>query len=137
MERDQEILETMRGIVDPDLGKDIVTLGFIKDLHHDAAGNVAFTVELTTPACPVKEQFKTLCEEAVARLPWVKSVTVLMSAQSRRGPAAAPLSARAPGLQKSRVDPRRIELQGRRGQIHRRREPRVHAGEHGCEGRNF
>jgi Mrp family chromosome partitioning ATPase/DUF971 family protein len=98
MNRDQEILDQLRHIVDPDLGKDIVTLGFIKDLHHDDKGNVSFTVELTTPACPVKERFKSDCEEAVSKLAWVTSVTVLMSAAPRR--ASAPLAAKAPGLAK-------------------------------------
>jgi metal-sulfur cluster biosynthetic enzyme len=71
MSRDQEVLESMRHIIDPDLGKDIVSLGFIKDLRHDETGRVSFTVELTTPACPVKEHFRTSCEQAVRGLPWV------------------------------------------------------------------
>jgi len=76
---DNQILDSMRGIIDPDLGKDIVSLGFIKELKING-GDVSFTVELTTPACPVKEQFKIDCETAVKGVPGVTSVTVSMSA---------------------------------------------------------
>ncbi|MCE9616263.1 MAG: P-loop NTPase [Lentisphaerae bacterium] len=84
MSREQDVLDSMRGIIDPDLGKDIVSLGFIKHLQITEAGAVSFSVELTTPACPVKEQFRTSCTEAVAALPWVTGVTVTMGAQARR-----------------------------------------------------
>ncbi|HMP74971.1 MAG TPA: P-loop NTPase [Kiritimatiellia bacterium] len=98
MNRDTQILDSMRHIIDPDLGKDIVSLGFIKNLQHNERGEVSFTVELTTPACPVKEHFKTSCENAVRALPWVTAVTVTMSAQARTN--SNPLMARAPGLEK-------------------------------------
>lgn len=96
MTRDQEILEQLKAIIDPDLGKDIVTLGFIKNLKHDEAGAVSFLIELTTPACPVKEQFKRAAEAAVRQLPWVTSIAVTMGAQARGNP----LMSAGPGLQK-------------------------------------
>ena len=74
-----QVLDSMRGIVDPDLGRDIVSLGFIKQLNIKG-GDVSFTVELTTPACPVKEQFRVDCERAVKAVPGVTSVQVSMSA---------------------------------------------------------
>lgn len=77
------ILNSMRHIIDPDLGRDIVSLGFIKNLKIDG-GNVSFTVELTTHACPVKDTFKMRCEEAVRALPGVISVTVTMGAMERK-----------------------------------------------------
>lgn len=101
MSRETEILDSLRHIIDPDLGKDIVSLGFIKDLVHDEGGRVSFTVELTTPACPIKERFKQQCEEAVRALPWVTAVAVTMSARPREA-APNPLLARAPGLEKVR-----------------------------------
>ncbi len=73
----------MRHIIDPDLGKDIVSLGFIKNLQI-SGGDVSFVVELTTPACPVKEQFKTDCEQAVKTISGVTSVAVEMSAMQPR-----------------------------------------------------
>ena len=48
---EQLILDSLRQIQDPDLHKDIVTLGFIRDLKIDG-GNVSFRIVLTTPACP-------------------------------------------------------------------------------------
>jgi Mrp family chromosome partitioning ATPase/DUF971 family protein len=96
MNREQQILDRLRAIVDPDLGRDIVSLGFIKDLNVSDGGDVSFTVELTTPACPVKERFRTDCETAVRALPWVREVNILMSAPARG--AAGPLAAKAPGL---------------------------------------
>ena len=76
------VLTALRVVIDPDLRKDIVTLGFIKDLTVDGA-RVGFTIELTTPACPVKEQMKAQAETAVRALPGVTDVTVLMSAKVR------------------------------------------------------
>jgi metal-sulfur cluster biosynthetic enzyme len=53
------VLSALRRIIDPDFGEDIVSCGFVKDLSIDqASGAVGFTLELTTPACPVKDQFK-------------------------------------------------------------------------------
>lgn len=78
-----QILDSMRHIIDPDLGKDIVSLGFIKNLKV-SGGDVSFTVELTTPSCPVKEQFRSDCEKAVKKLPGVNSVRVEMSAMERQ-----------------------------------------------------
>ena len=76
------VLTALRVVIDPDLRKDIVTLGFIKDLTIDGA-RVGFTVELTTPACPVKEQMKAQAEAAVRALPGVTDVAVQMSAKVR------------------------------------------------------
>jgi Mrp family chromosome partitioning ATPase/DUF971 family protein len=84
MDKEHEVLDTMRGIMDPDLGKDIVSLGFVKNLVIADNGDVSFTLELTTPACPVKEHFRTQCREAVQALPWVREVEVELSAQQRR-----------------------------------------------------
>ncbi|MCP4200043.1 MAG: P-loop NTPase [Proteobacteria bacterium] len=81
-----QVLDALRVVIDPDLGQDIVTLGFIKELNIEEHA-VSFTVELTTPACPLKAQFKTLCEDAVSALSWVDEVKVKMSArpQKKRG----------------------------------------------------
>src|SRR5262249_7875906 len=67
---------------DPDLHRDIVDLGFVKELRIDG-GDVAFTIELTTPACPVKEQMERQARELVAALPGVRKVTVRMRSQGR------------------------------------------------------
>ncbi len=85
MDQKQQVLDKLRGIIDPDLGKDIVTLGFIKNLEISEGGEVAFKVELTTPACPVKDQFKLRSEEVVRELDWVTKVEVTMTASKRKG----------------------------------------------------
>ena len=69
--RDQ-VLEVLRGVQDPDLHKDIVTLGFVKDVRV-SGGEVDFTIELTTPACPVRDEMKAEAEQRVAALPGVKA----------------------------------------------------------------
>jgi len=74
------VLKALKAVKDPDLQQDVVTLGFVKDLKI-AAGNVSFSLELTTPACPVRDQLKAEAERAVASLPGVQSVDVRMTFQ--------------------------------------------------------
>ena len=62
----ENILTALRAVRDPDLNKDIVTLNFVKDVKIENR-NVSFTIELTTPACPVKEELKSQAEQAVKR----------------------------------------------------------------------
>jgi ATP-binding protein involved in chromosome partitioning len=81
---EQLILDALRQIQDPDLHKDIVTLGFIKDLKIDG-GNVSFRIVLTTPACPVKEEMEGAAKELVSVLPGVQSVNVKMDAEVPKG----------------------------------------------------
>jgi ATP-binding protein involved in chromosome partitioning len=76
------VLKALSTIIDPDFNKNIVELGFVKQLRIDG-GNVAFTIELTTPACPVKEQFETAARERVLAVDGVKSVEVTMTANTR------------------------------------------------------
>ena len=78
------VLESLKQIIDPDLRKDIVTLGFIKDLAIDG-GEVSFRVVLTTPACPVKEEMETQANEIVSALDGVTSVKVTMDAEVPQG----------------------------------------------------
>ena len=60
----ENILEVLRTVRDPDLGKDIVSLNFVKDIAI-SDGTVSLTLELTTPACPVREEFKNTCETLI------------------------------------------------------------------------
>ena len=60
------VLDALKVVQDPDLHRDIVSLGFVKDLKIDG-GRVAFTIELTTPACPVKDQMRDQARAAVMR----------------------------------------------------------------------
>src|SRR6266851_8037921 len=76
------VLAALKVVRDPDLHRDIVSLGFIKDLKIDG-GRVAFTIELTTPACPVKDQLRDQARAAVMQVPGVEAVDVQMSARVR------------------------------------------------------
>ena len=81
---EQSVLDALRQIKDPDLHKDIVTLGFIKDLKIDG-GSVSFRIVLTTPACPVRDQMESAARELVGALPGVQSVKVTMDAEVPKG----------------------------------------------------
>jgi ATP-binding protein involved in chromosome partitioning len=77
---ESQVLDALRAVQDPDLNKDIVALGFIKDLRI-CAGSVAFSIELTTPACPVKDLMKAQAEKAVSAITGVHEVKIEMTAQ--------------------------------------------------------
>ena len=78
----ETVLDALRGVQDPDLHKDIVTLGFVKDVKIQG-GAVDFTIELTTPACPVKDDLRAQAEALVGALPGVTSAVAKMTAQVR------------------------------------------------------
>jgi ATP-binding protein involved in chromosome partitioning len=80
--REQEVLDALRVVRDPDLHRDIVSLGFVQNLRIGEGGDVVFEVNLTTPACPVKDELKAQARMAVAHLPWVKDVQVTMTANT-------------------------------------------------------
>jgi len=89
-----EILNVLSAIKDPDLGRDVVSLGMIKDLDVSDQGRVSFTFELTTPACPVRDRFQNLARQLVSDIPGVTAVDLKMTAQVRaafngRSPTAA------------------------------------------------
>jgi ATP-binding protein involved in chromosome partitioning len=75
-----DVLNALRAVRDPDLNQDIVALGFVKDLRI-CASNIAFQIELTTPACPVKELMRSQAERAVKALPGVDQVAIEMTAR--------------------------------------------------------
>src|SRR5262245_59292913 len=89
----EAVLNALRVVNDPDLRRDIVSLGFVKDLSLKD-GNVSFTIELTTPACPVKDQLREQATAAVKALPGVSSVDVRMTANVRS--VSAPETGRPP-----------------------------------------
>jgi ATP-binding protein involved in chromosome partitioning len=76
------VLEALRAVRDPDLHRDIVSLGFVKSLNIDH-GQVSFTIELTTPACPVKDQMRDQARAVVAQLAGVTGVDITMTASVR------------------------------------------------------
>ncbi|MDP7690628.1 MAG: P-loop NTPase, partial [Vicinamibacterales bacterium] len=87
------VLEALRVVQDPDLGRDIVSLDFVKDVRVEG-GEVSFVIELTTPACPVKDQMHDQAVAAVSALDGVTGVKVSMTSNVRA--VASPEAGRAP-----------------------------------------
>ncbi len=91
---EEDVLEALSNVQDPDLNKDIVSLGFVDDLRI-CDGQVAFTINLTTPACPVKDKMENEAREFVKAVPGVERVNIEMSSDTQGrapdggGPAAA------------------------------------------------
>jgi ATP-binding protein involved in chromosome partitioning len=82
---EEQVLSALRAVQDPDLHKDIVTLGFVKDVRIEG-DEVDFTIELTTPACPVKDDLKAQAENVVSGLAGVTAARAKMTANvSTRG----------------------------------------------------
>lgn len=88
------ILDALRVVQDPDLRRDIVSLGFIKQLVVGDDGVVAFAIELTTPACPVKDLLRDQAHAAVAALDGVREVRIEMTSSVRS--TASPQGGRQP-----------------------------------------
>ena len=76
------VLQVLRSIQDPDLHRDIVSLGFVKDVT-TTDGKVAVTIELTTPACPVRDKMKDDARRLIGSLPGVKEVEISMTSKVR------------------------------------------------------
>lgn len=79
---DAAVLDALKAVTDPDLGRDIVSLGFVKNLTI-VDGQVSFAIELTTPACPVKDQMRDQARSVVSALDGVTTVNVEMTASVR------------------------------------------------------
>lgn len=75
------ILEVLRPVQDPELRKSLVELNMIRNVKVDA-GNVSFTLVLTTPACPLREFIVEDCQKAVKKLPGVTDVKVQVTAET-------------------------------------------------------
>lgn len=87
-----EIRKALSAVEEPELRKDIVSLNMVKNIAVDG-GRVAVTVELTTPACPLKDELKDRVVNAVKALPGVQSVEVDFTARVLQ---AKPVQAKAP-----------------------------------------
>jgi Mrp family chromosome partitioning ATPase/DUF971 family protein len=98
-----QVLGALAQIVDPDLGRDIVALGFITRLEIED-GHVLVEIRVTTPACPVRDQFKSAAERLVGELPGTKSVTVTITSAPQTTAARAPGGRRPGAARESGLD---------------------------------
>lgn len=83
------VMEALSRVKDPEIGRDVVTLGMIQGLRVEGS-KVDFTLVLTTPACPVRSQFEEAVREAVRRIPGVEEVNVRMDANVRSTTSGQP-----------------------------------------------
>ncbi|HOF89532.1 MAG TPA: Mrp/NBP35 family ATP-binding protein [Armatimonadota bacterium] len=81
--READVLAALDTVMDPELHRSLVAAGMITDLRI-AGGAVQFTLELTTPACPLRESLRAAAEEAVRAVPGVSAVTVTVTARAPR-----------------------------------------------------
>ncbi len=78
----KQILEALENVMDPDLNKDLVSLNMIKDIRIDEKNNIFFSIELTTPACPMKDHFRNACTSVIReRLPEAGEITISLPAK--------------------------------------------------------
>jgi ATP-binding protein involved in chromosome partitioning len=84
---EEEVMTALSKVEDPELHRDIVSLGMVKDLKVEG-GDISLRVVLTTPACPLKDVIKQAVERAVLALPGVQSVSVQMDADVQAHRAA-------------------------------------------------
>ena len=75
-----DVLQALSQVMDPEINRDLVTLNMIKDVKIEDS-TVSFTIELTTPACPLKEKIKQDAEKAVLAVDGVERVNVTIGSQ--------------------------------------------------------
>jgi len=74
---EQVVLQALSAVKDPEIHRDLVSLGMVKEVRIDGS-DVSFEVALTTPACPLKSQIERECREALAELPGIGRVVIRM-----------------------------------------------------------
>ncbi len=72
---EQQVMAALSTVKEPELGRNLVSLGMVQDLKIDG-GQVDFTIVLTTPACPLTEVMDRDARAAVGALPGVQEVHV-------------------------------------------------------------
>lgn len=77
-----QILETLRKVIDPELGHNIVELGMVRDLKLGPDGEVSFMLALTIPTCPMKDHMAFNARQMLSTLPDVKKVEIAFGAMS-------------------------------------------------------
>jgi ATP-binding protein involved in chromosome partitioning len=83
------VVDALRTVQEPELGRDIVTLNMVKGIVIDGP-RVAFTIELTTPACPLKDEIERSARAALVGI-GVADVEITWGAMVRRAaPAGGP-----------------------------------------------
>jgi ATP-binding protein involved in chromosome partitioning len=90
----ESVLQALSHVDDPDLKKDLVTLGMIEDLV--IGDKITFTIVLTTPACPMKDMMVNACKTAIRMM--VDSEIAVEVSTTSRVRASIPMSETLPGV---------------------------------------
>ena len=75
-----QVLDKLATVIDPDLKKDIVSMGMIQDLELNE-GDLKFTLELTTPACPFNEEIEADVRKAIDELDGISNFDMKVTAK--------------------------------------------------------
>lgn len=78
----EEVLQALKGVMDPELDRSIVELNMVRGLSISPQGDVQFTIALTIPDCPLRDSITASARAAVQALPGVKSVKITLGAMS-------------------------------------------------------
>ena len=78
----QQVLDALSKVKDPELDRNLVELGMVKDLVISPDGDVSFTLALTIPSCPMKNQMERDARAAISAIPGVNSVMITFGAMS-------------------------------------------------------
>lgn len=95
--QESDIFKALSTVMDPDLNQDVVKAGMVKNLKIDG-GKVSVTIELTTPACPMKEKIKSDAETALKAVAGLSELKLDMTAKTRAGPMGTSKEALLPGV---------------------------------------
>jgi len=82
MNQEEKMMTALRQVIDPEIGKNIVELGMVRDLCLDENGTVSFTLALTTPKCPLKNQISSEARKALLAVEGVKEVLITFGEMS-------------------------------------------------------
>ncbi len=82
-DREREVREALGTVQDPDLKRDLVSLGMIETLEIEGT-RVGFTLVLTTAACPLKAELEAACRAAVMGLGWATDVEIRTTSRVRK-----------------------------------------------------
>lgn len=93
--RVDQVIDAMRGVYDPEIHKDLVTLNMVRDVKV-TGDDVSLTVVLTTPACPLRGEIDSRVRAGLASLGWVAGASIEMTAEV--GSRASTRSSTLPGV---------------------------------------
>ena len=95
-----EVIDALRKVTDPELGRNLVELNMIHDLAIAPEGEISFTIALTAPGCPLRDSMAASARAAVKALPGVAEVNTHFRSMTDAERNVALSKAQAPQLPK-------------------------------------